>query len=518
MTTKPLVLMILDGWGERKADASNAISEANTPNWDWLTKHALCGSLKGSGHAVGLPEGQMGNSEVGHMTIGLGRVIEQDLTRIHHIIDNDKLSENLTLQSLIHISQQSGRKLHILGLLSPGGVHSHEDHWFAVLQTLAKQGVDHVYCHPILDGRDTPPKSAAHSIKKLEDELHAFPHAGIVSLIGRYYAMDRDKRWDRIEAAYRLFVEGDNVRVAETAKIALDMAYVAKETDEFVKPTLIVKPGESPVTIAKDDLILCINFRSDRMREITQSFISEDFSHFKRPWHIPATHYFTFTNYADYLPTQILFPPTSLAHSLADCLAAHKLKQLRLAETEKYAHVTFFFNGGIETPVIGEDRQLIPSPKVATYDLQPEMSAPEVTDALVAAIESKKYDFIVINYANADMVGHSGHLNAAILAVEAIDACLGRVLHALKANGGELLLTADHGNAECMQDPITGEPHTAHTSDPVPLRYLGRPAVLNTGEHTLADLAPTVLMLLGLPMPEEMTGHPLFCLRENHHA
>lgn len=518
MPTKPLVLMILDGWGEREAHASNAISEANTPNWDWLTMHALCGSLEGSGHAVGLPHGQMGNSEVGHMTIGLGRVIEQDLTRIDHIIAQNSLGDNQTLINLITHCKASKAKLHILGLLSPGGVHSHENHWFALLKTLYQAGLDHVYCHPILDGRDTPPKSAANSLQKLSDMLTDFPHAGIASLVGRYYIMDRDKRWDRVEAAYRLLVDGQCVRIADNAQTALNMAYAEGETDEFVKPTLIVSAGKPPIIIGKEDFILCINFRADRMREITEAFIMKDFTHFSRAWCLPAEHYYTFTSYADFLPTQILFPPTSLEHSLADCLAEHGLKQLRLAETEKYAHVTFFFNGGIEAPVTGEARQLIPSPKIATYDLQPSMSAPEVTDALVAAMTSKQYDLIVINYANADMVGHSGDLNAAKLAVEAIDTCLGQVLQALKTHGGELLLTADHGNAECMQDPITGEPHTAHTSDPVPLRYLGRPAVLNAGEHTLADIAPTVLMLLGLPIPKEMTGHPLFHLRDSDHA
>ena len=512
MSQKPLVLMILDGWGERPANPSNAITEADTPYWDWLNAHALCDSLEGSGHAVGLPVGQMGNSEVGHMTMGLGRVIQQDLTKIHDAIETGQLNHHPQLQTLIAKATAKGRRLHLMGLLSPGGVHSHENHWLAILEALAAHGITEVYCHPFLDGRDTPPKSATDSLNKLQDALGAFTLGRIVSLVGRYYAMDRDKRWDRVEAAYRLLVEGQATRQASSAIDALHLAYAAGETDEFVKPTTIVKPGESLVTISQDDIVLCLNFRADRVRELTEAFISPEFTHFHRPWPLSEIHYFTMTNYADYLPTQILFPPTSLEHSLADCLAEHGLKQLRLAETEKYAHVTFFFNGGNETPVEGEDRQLIASPKVATYDLQPEMNAPAITDALIAAIASQRYDLIIVNYANADMVGHSGNLLATKQAISAIDTCLGRVIKALSQYGGELLLTADHGNAECMQDPITGQPHTAHTSDPVPLRFLGRNATLVKGSHSLADIAPTVLTLLGLPIPQEMSGKPLIML------
>jgi len=514
MAMKPLVLMILDGWGERPANPSNAITQAHTPHWDWLTQHALCTTLEGSGHAVGLPAGQMGNSEVGHMTIGLGRVIEQDLTKIHEVIAHDRLGSNVQLQQFIDHAKIPGRACHLVGLLSPGGVHSHQDHWFAILAELAKQGVTNVYCHPILDGRDTPPQSAAASLQALEQALKPFVNGRIVSLIGRYYAMDRDKRWERTEAAYRLWTEGSAMRIATTAADALAQAYAAGETDEFVQPTRI----EPQITITAHDMVLCLNFRADRMRQIVAAFISPNFTHFTRHWYLPETQCYTLTSYADYLPTQVLFPPTSLAHSLADCLAEHGLKQLRLAETEKYAHVTFFFNGGKETPVAGEDRELIASPKVATYDLQPDMSAPAVTDALISAIASGRYDLIVVNYANADMVGHSGNQAATELAIEAIDASLGKVLMALQTYGGELLLTADHGNAECMQDPITGEPHTAHTSDPVPLRYLGRPAQLHAGAHTLADIAPTVLTLLGLSIPQEMTGKPLFDLGRSTHA
>ncbi len=494
--------MILDGYGIRENKEGNAIATARTPNLDKLFSSYPHSKLDASGEAVGLPEGQMGNSEVGHLNIGAGRIVYQDLTRITSSIREGDFFRNKTLLDTMRNVKNKKSSLHLMGLLSDGGVHSHISHLYALLELAKKPGVKNVYVHAFLDGRDVPPKSALTYIKDAQKKMKELG-GEFATIMGRYYAMDRDKRWDRVEKAYDAMTSGKGI-TAETAALAVENAYARDETDEFVNPTVIVKKGKPIALISDNDSVIFFNFRSDRAREITRAFINQDFKDFKRNSYL-HTHFMCLTQYDETFDVPIAFPPESLKNILADVLSEHKLRQLRIAETEKYAHVTFFFNGGKETPVEGEDRLLIPSPKVATYDQQPEMSAYLVTDEVVKAIASGKYDVVILNYANLDMVGHTGVFDAAVKAVEAIDECIGRVFDAVSAANGLLIITADHGNAEQMLDD--GEPHTAHTSDPVPFLVCEDGIKLKNG--MLADIAPTLLDVLGIGNPDEMTGRSL---------
>lgn len=500
----PLLLLILDGFGCREPQPDNAISHAHAPHWEklWADQpHAL---INTAGPAVGLPEGQMGNSEVGHMNIGAGRIVYQDFTRISQAIESGEFQQNTALRRLIARTQESGGALHIMGLLSPGGVHSHEDHVFAMIRMAA--GKVPIVVHAFLDGRDTPPRSAEPSLKRLQSLLDDIQDARLATVSGRYYAMDRDQRWDRVEKAWQAITLARAVHNADSGSTALQAAYDRGENDEFVIPTLIA--DGHPVEDG-DGLVFC-NFRADRARQLTRALSDDSFDAF--PAALPALSGFvSFTRYDESFDVDVAFPPVSLDHGLGETIASHGLAQLRIAETEKYAHVTFFFNGGKESPLAGEDRKLIPSPQVATYDLQPEMSAPALADALVEAIHSGQYPLIVCNVANPDMVGHSGDFDAAVKAVEAVDELLGKVVKALERTGGELLLTADHGNVEQMQDASTGQAHTAHTSNPVPAVYLGRDCRMKA-EGSLRDIAPTILTLMGLKIPDAMTGQNLIDL------
>lgn len=507
----PLVLMILDGWGYSESRVHNAIAKANTPQWDAWWQNCPHLLLEASGLSVGLPDSQMGNSEVGHMHIGAGRVIQQDFTRINSAIADNTLDENgLISQSLTTLKQQH-KALHMMGLLSPGGVHSHETHLFALLRLCKKLDFRSVYLHLFLDGRDTPPQSALPSLKKLEEVLKENPVAQIASLTGRYYAMDRDSRWERVEPVYKLLTEGQAEHCFDRPDRAVDSYYQQKLSDEFIPPTRIGQPKP----MKDGDAVLFFNFRSDRARQLTSAFVTDSFTGFLRQHRPKLSQFISMTQYDEQLPTAPLFPPTALINTLGEVLAKEGRTQLRLAETEKYAHVTFFFNGGNETVFPNEKRLLIPSPKVATYDLQPEMSAPELTDALVSAIKSMAFDLIICNYANADMVGHSGNFAAAVQAIECLDHCMQRVGKALEETGGRMLITADHGNAEEMFDEATNQPHTAHTSEPVPLLYIGGGWHFTARKGSLTDIAPTILALIGIKVPMEMTGTVLL---ENDHA
>jgi len=494
------MLLILDGWGYRKAAPDNAISNANIPNWDRLWKNGAHSLLETSGLAVGLPEGQMGNSEVGHMNIGAGRIVFQDFTRIEQAIASGEFATNPALCTAIDRAKE--KTVHIMGLLSPGGVHSHEEQMFSSILLAQSRGAEKIVIHAFLDGRDTPPRSALESIRKLESLIADIPSACIGSLCGRYFAMDRDQRWDRVKRAWDMLVNAQAPFHYDNATDALAAAYARAENDEFVQPSLI---GSNPAIVSGDSVIF-VNFRADRARELTQAFVDPEFSGFPRTAPKLAS-FVSMTEYLEGLPTEIAFPSVKLQQVFGEILEAHGMRQLRAAETEKYAHVTFFFNGGSETAFKGEDRKLIPSPKVATYDLQPEMNAPLLQQALVDAIHSDQYDVIIANVANPDMVGHSGKLDAAIRAVEAVDVLLGAVAAAMDSVDGALLITADHGNVEQMTDPLTGQAHTAHTCNPVPLLYPGSNKKLHNG--SLRDLAPTMLTLLGLPIPIEMTGRDL---------
>jgi len=500
---RPLMLLILDGWGYRAERENNAIALADTPCWDDMWQNDPHVLIETSGEAVGLPDGQMGNSEVGHMNIGAGRVVYQDFSRITKAIRDGSFSENPALCTAIDKAVHNGGTVHVMGLLSPGGVHSHDDHFVATVQLAAQRGAKTIAVHGFLDGRDTPPRSAGPSIERMQDQLDLLPGAEFASISGRYYAMDRDKRWDRVERAYRAIASADSELQEPSAALALEKAYTRDENDEFVQPTVI---GEGR-GVKDGDVIIFVNFRADRAREITMAFVNEPFDDFDRK-RINLADFLCMTEYMDGLPVSVAFPPSTLPRLFGEELANAGLRQLRIAETEKYAHVTFFFNGGQETPFPLEQRILIPSPDVATYDLQPEMSAPELTRLLVEAILSGEHDVIVCNVANPDMVGHTGKLDAALKAVVAVDACLARVRAAIDEAGGELLVTADHGNIELMVDPESGQSHTAHTTNKVPLLFHGRPATLKEG-GSLRDIAPTMLTLLGLPQPQEMTGRPL---------
>ena len=499
----PLVLMILDGWGYREDAADNAISQARTPCWDRIQQTGAHTTIQTSGEFVGLPAGQMGNSEVGHMNIGAGRVVFQNLSLISHAIKEGSFANNPALVKAIAASRELGSTLHIMGLLSPGGVHSHEDHFLAMVQMAAAQGAHRIRVHAFLDGRDTPPRSAGPSIRRMQECLDGLHDAAFGSVCGRYYAMDRDKRWDRVEKAWDTLVNAKGMYHCNDAGTALESAYDREENDEFVSPTVI----GSYAGIRDDDAIIFVNFRADRAREISQAFIQPDFTGFERG--APKLSSFVcMTQYLDNLPAEVAYPPEQLTGLLGQVLSENGLSQLRIAETEKYAHVTFFFNGGEEEPFDGEQRLLVPSPNVATYDLQPEMSIGKLSTELDKAIRSGSFDVIICNVANPDMVGHTGIMTAAIAAVEAVDQCLGVVLKAIQSTDGELIVTADHGNIEQMKDLQSGQSHTAHTTNPVPLVYCGRKAKALAG-GALKDIAPTILYLLGLPQPAEMTGRPL---------
>ncbi|MDV2080317.1 2,3-bisphosphoglycerate-independent phosphoglycerate mutase [Marinobacter xestospongiae] len=509
VTRKPTALLILDGWGHRDPAEDNAISKANTPFWDQVWHQRPKTLVNTSGMFVGLPQGQMGNSEVGHMNLGAGRVVYQSLTRIDKELADGDFQTNPVLCAAIDKAVAAGRAVHLMGLLSPGGVHSHEDHILAAAELAASRGAKEVYVHAFLDGRDMPPRSAQPSLEKAAAKLKSLGVGRVASIIGRYYAMDRDNRWDRIEAAYNLMTLGEAEFTADNPVAALEQAYERGENDEFVKATRIQAAGESEATINEGDTVLFMNFRADRAREMTRAFVEAELEGFERRKRPQLADFVMLTEYAADIDTSCAYPPEKLVNGLGEIMAQQGKTQLRIAETEKYAHVTFFFNGGLETPFEGEDRILVPSPKVATYDLQPEMSAPEVTDKLVEAIKSGKYDLVVCNYANGDMVGHTGNLEAAIKAAECIDQCVRRIAEALEEVGGQALVTADHGNCEQMTDPNSGQVHTAHTIGPVPLVYLGSASLSLKDDGALSDIAPSLLDLMGLEQPAEMTGHSL---------
>jgi len=506
MRPKPVLLLILDGWGHAEPAPDNAISQALCPNWRRISARWPHTLIRTDGLAVGLPAGQMGNSEVGHMNLGAGRIVYQDLTRVDAAIADGSFYENAALSAAARAVSASGRTLHLLGLLSPGGVHSHELQILAMLKLAAGAGAK-VAVHAFLDGRDTPPRSAKASLEALIAACAAQPQARIATVGGRYFAMDRDKRWDRVARAWTSMVDAKADFDAPDAVSALSAAYARGENDEFVQPTTIA----GGCAMVDGDAVVFMNFRADRARQLTSAFVRSDFAGFARPRVPKLVDFVSLTEYAADLPTTAAFRPQSMAHTLPQMLSEAGLTQLRIAETEKYAHVSFFFNGGREEAFPGEQRIMVPSPKVATYDLQPEMSCPELTDKLVDAIVQQRFDFIVCNIANPDMVGHSGILNAAIKAVEAVDLALGALETAILSVGGEMLICADHGNLEDMWDEANGQANTQHTTNPVPLVYVGRPATLREG-GSLRDIAPSVLALMGLPQPAEMTGQSLIDL------
>lgn len=501
---RPVLLLILDGYGISRSKQGNAIAAARTPNMDRLFSTYPHCELESSGESVGLPKGQMGNSEVGHLNIGAGRVVYQDLTRITRSIREGEFKKNRVFIDAMRNVKSRGSSLHLMGLLSDGGVHSHISHLYALLALAKEQGITKVYVHAFLDGRDVPPKSALTYIADAQIKMKELG-GEFATISGRYYAMDRDKRWERVEKAYNAMTRGKGAAAADSPVNAVKNAYERGETDEFVSP-IVIFMNEKPVSLICDnDTIIFFNFRSDRAREITRTFIDDDFKGFDRKSHLKIT-FVCLTQYDETFDVTVAFPPEPLKNILAEVLSRHHLKQMRIAETEKYAHVTFFFNGGVEKSVEGEDRILFPSPKVATYDMQPEMSALPVTDEVVKAIASGKYEVIILNYANCDMVGHTGVFDAAVKAVEAIDACIGKVYDAVIQDGGLLIITADHGNAEKMLDEAGGI-HTAHTSNRVPFIICEKGIRLRDG--ILADIAPTILEALGIEKPDEMTGRSL---------
>ncbi|ENZ5323660.1 2,3-bisphosphoglycerate-independent phosphoglycerate mutase [Salmonella enterica] len=509
VSKKPMVLVILDGYGYREEQQDNAILNAKTPVMDALWAKRPHTLIDASGLEVGLPDRQMGNSEVGHVNLGAGRIVYQDLTRLDVEIKERTFFANPVLTNAVDQAKNAGKAVHIMGLLSAGGVHSHEDHIMAMVELAAERGAEKIYLHAFLDGRDTPPRSAEASLKKFEDKFAALGKGRVASIVGRYYAMDRDNRWDRVEKAYDLMTLAQGEFQADTAVAGLQAAYARDENDEFVKATVIRAEGQADAAMEDGDTLIFMNFRADRAREITRAFVNADFDGFARK-KVVNLNFVMLTEYAADIKTAVAYPPASLANTFGEWMAKNDKTQLRISETEKYAHVTFFFNGGVEEPFAGEERILINSPKVATYDLQPEMSSAELTEKLVAAIESGKYDTIICNYPNGDMVGHTGVMEAAIKAVEALDNCIDQVTKAVESVGGQLLITADHGNAEQMRDPATGQAHTAHTNLPVPLIYVGEKNVKAVEGGNLSDIAPTMLSLMGMEIPQEMTGKPLF--------
>lgn len=499
---KPLILMILDGFGIAP-ESGNAIKAAKKPNIDKLFAENSLTQIGASGLDVGLPDGQMGNSEVGHTNIGAGRIVYQELTRITKTIKEDKLKDNEAIVSAMDKALENGTALHLMGLLSDGGVHSHNTHLYGILELAKKKGLEKVYIHAFLDGRDVPPSSAADFVQACVDKTEEIGVGKIATVMGRYYAMDRDNRWERVEKAYAAMVYGEGVE-AECPVCAVKNSYKEDVTDEFVVPS-VVKGG---ATIQPNDSVIFFNFRPDRAREITRTLVDPDFDGFERKKGFFPVNFVCMTQYDATMPNvDVAFKPQVLTNTLGEYISDKGMAQLRIAETEKYAHVTFFFNGGVEKQYPGEDRILVKSPSVATYDLQPEMSAYEVTDKLVPAIKSGKYDMIILNFANCDMVGHTGVFDAAVKAVEAVDECVGKVVDAIKEMGGVALITADHGNADKMVDD-DGEPFTAHTTNPVPFCVIGYDCELKDGGR-LADIAPTMLQILGLPQPEEMDGTSL---------
>jgi 2,3-bisphosphoglycerate-independent phosphoglycerate mutase len=508
---KPLLLMILDGWGINPDLSHNAVALAKTPNLKRLLAEYPHVEIRCSGMAVGLPEGQMGNSEVGHLNIGAGRVVYQELTRVTKSIDDGDFFSNPTLLDCIRKTKASGGRLHLSGLLSDGGVHSHNSHLYALLELARREGMGDVFVHCLLDGRDTPPQSGIDYLAQLEEEIGRTGCGKIATVMGRYYAMDRDNRWERVEKAYDAMICGRAEQQAATAREAIESSYAAGVNDEFVLPTVMMDQGSPVATVRDGDGFIFFNFRSDRAREITRAIALDGFDGFERDCRPKLSGYVCLTEYDATFGLPIAFASTELTNILGNVLSDAGLKQLRIAETEKYAHVTFFFNGGVETPFPGEDRSLIPSPKdVATYDQKPEMSAFQVTDKLLGLLDQDLYDVIILNFANCDMVGHTGVEAAAIKAVEAVDACAGRAVARVQELGGAVLITADHGNAEQMQDE-NGEPFTAHTTNPVWLVLVDdsrKAAKLREGGR-LADIAPTMLKMLGLAQPKEMTGESL---------
>jgi len=508
---KPIVLAILDGWGISKKEQGNAIVVAKTKNMDNYLAQYPNTILDTSGEAVGLPAGQMGNSEVGHLNIGAGRIVYQDLTRISKAIKDGDFFENPELMQVYkNCHKGSGKSLHLMGLLSDGGVHSHMEHVFALVDMAKKVEVENLYIHCFLDGRDVSPKSALKYIGSLEEKIKEVGIGEIATISGRYYAMDRDNRWDRVEKAYKAMSAGEGQKVL-SAKEAVENSYAREITDEFVEPTVIIKDGKPITTVKTGDSLIFFNFRGDRAREITRAFVDKDFNAFERPTGWLNLIYLCMTEYDATIEAPIAFPPERFVNTLGQILANNNLKQLRLAETEKYAHVTFFFNGGEEEPNFGEERILIPSSKkVATYDMKPEMSAYEITETVIAEIGKDIYDIIIINYANPDMVGHTGNFEATVKAVEVVDECIKKVSDAVLEKQGIIIITSDHGNAEEMIDEEKGSPHTAHTSSPVPMVILGLKEQKNLKNGgSLRDLAPTILELIAIEKPKEMTGQSL---------
>ena len=509
MSKKPTVLMILDGYGLNDRHEGNAIYEAKTPVMDKLMTEYPFVKGNASGLAVGLPDGQMGNSEVGHLNMGAGRIVYQDLTKITKAIQDGDFFENKALLAACENVKNNSSALHLFGLVSDGGVHSHNSHIYGLLELAKRQGIEKVYVHCFLDGRDTPPASGKEYVEELEAKMKEIGVGKVASVMGRYYAMDRDNRWDRVEKAYRALVCGEGEQ-AVSGPEGIEASYDKDTTDEFVLPTVVVEDGKPVATIKNDDSVIFFNFRPDRAREITRTFCDDAFDGFERGDRVKTT-FVCFTEYDVTIENKLVaFVKEEITNTFGEYLAAHGLKQARIAETEKYAHVTFFFNGGVEEPNEGEDRILVKSPKVATYDLKPEMSAYEVCDKLTTAIKSDKYDVIIINFANPDMVGHTGVQEAAIKAVEAVDECVGKAVEALKEVNGQMFICADHGNAEQLIDYETGEPFTAHTTNPVPFILVNAdPAYKLREGGCLADIAPTLIELMGMEQPKEMNGASL---------
>ncbi|MBN3860512.1 2,3-bisphosphoglycerate-independent phosphoglycerate mutase [Neisseriaceae bacterium PsAf] len=497
---KPVVLLILDGVGHGIKAKDNAISNAKTPNWDDLVKNYAYGTIDASEKMVGLPEGQFGNSEVGHLNIGAGRIVGQDITRINESIEEDTLIQNPVIQELI---SQKNRTVHLIGLFSDGGVHSHIEHFFAILDILVQSELEKIVVHPFLDGRDTPPQSAKPYLERLEKYTQLHPQVKVGSVAGRFYAMDRDNRWERVEKAYNALV-GVNTPTNSDSISALKEAYERGENDEFVTPTII----DSNALINDGDAVLFLNFRADRARELLRTLTEKDFNEFTRIKAPELSYVASMTKYGAMFNCPVMFPPQSLKNGLGEYVSDKGLRQLRIAETEKYPHVTYFFSGGREQPYPNEERILIPSPKVKTYDLKPEMSAYEVTDKIIESVRNDAFELIICNFANGDMVGHTGNLSASIKAIETLDKCIGRIADAVLSKGGELLITADHGNCEKMHDEKNNQPHTQHTTNPVPFLYIGEKATIKSG-GALKDIAPTLLAMLGLEKPVEMTGENL---------
>lgn len=502
MAKKPIALIIMDGYGINKETEGNAIAAANTPNLDKFFAEYPNTQLSASGLDVGLPDGQMGNSEVGHTNIGAGRVVYQMLVKITKDINEGKINDIKALSDAMDKAKANGKSLHLMGLLSNGGVHSHNEHLYGLLRMAKKKGLDKVYVHTFLDGRDVPPTSGADFMQALENEIKEIGVGSIATIMGRFYAMDRDNAWDRVEKAYNAIVKGEGIQETD-AVTAVKNSYVNDVTDEFVVPTVVDKNG----MVKENDSVIFFNFRPDRARQITRTFVDPEFNGFERTYF--PVNFVCMTQYDESMPNvTVAYPPESLEMTFGEYVSKKGLTQLRIAETQKYAHVTFFFNGGEEKQFEGEDRILIKSPDVETFDLKPEMSAYEVTDAVVEAIDDEKFDVIILNYANCDMVGHTGIIDAAVKAVEAVDECVGRTVNSILAKGGQAIITADHGNADCLIDPVTKAPFTAHTTNPVPMILIGAGDVkLKMGR--LCDLCPTMLDLMGLPKPEQMTGESL---------